>query len=139
MAVAASATYFSWINVNPENAFLKRCSFSHDMHADTCFAMNALMILRLRWKVISMIIHAMYRSCVNRWNGHEIMDRRRRDFERAGVADKFQEHPSKALQEAGFNKPDAAYWMYQDTRLNISSLAPVLDAAFISAGVTKMT
>ena len=67
------------------------------------------------------------------------MDLRRRDFERAGVADKFQEHPSGALQEAGFNKPDAAYWMYQDTLLNISSIAPVLDAAFMAAGVIRKT
>lgn len=63
------------------------------------------------------------------------LNNRRRDFERAGVADKFQTHPSAALQKARFNKPDAAYWMYQDTLLAIPSLALVLDAAFKAAGV----
>ena len=62
---------------------------------------------------------------------------RRLDFERAGVADKFQSHPSAALQKAGFNKPDAAYWMYQDTLLDMPSLALVLDAAFKAAGVKR--
>lgn len=54
-----------------------------------------------------------------------------------GLGDDFQEHPSVALQSAGFNRPDAPYWTYQDTLLDMRSLAPVLDAAFAAAGVAK--
>ena len=63
---------------------------------------------------------------------------RRRDFERVGFEEKFQEHPSVALQSAEFNRPDAPYWMYQDTLLDMRTLAPVLEAAFAAAGVTKL-
>ena len=54
------------------------------------------------------------------------------------MGDRFQEHPSEELQGAVFNRPDAPYWMYQDTVLDVNSVAPVLDAAFAAAGIPKL-
>ena len=54
------------------------------------------------------------------------------------MGDRFQEHPSEKLQGEEFNRPDAPYWMYQDTVLDVNSVAPVLDAAFAAAGIPKL-